>query len=382
VFDKDVIARTKLIPSVLLSRAVLMTADTLNCRCWPSPAAGGWTVRLFILLAALFLISDGAWADSKFDHFSTGFELDGAHANVTCESCHVGGRFLSTNSACSACHSGSGSVTASAKPFDHVITIGECSECHNTFSWLPAMFDHAGVTGNCASCHDGVAATGKHLTHINTTTVCEDCHNSSLWAPADTVDHTQVLGACGSCHDGVTATGKHPTHINTTAVCEDCHNTLIWAPVTMVDHAQVLGTCSSCHDGATAMGKNPGHFITLRQCDSCHDTFAWFPHNFMHMSLPYEPLDHASNPLCTTCHQANSEVVIWSFPTYQPDCAGCHASDFKPDPHKKYENPDVRYTVSELRDCTGSCHVYTDGTMTRIKESRPGPEHRISDGSF
>ena len=40
------------------------------------------------------------------------------------------------------------------------------------------------------------------------------------------------------------------------------------------------------------------------------------------------------------------------------------------------------YTVSELRDCTGSCHVYTDSSMTTIKENRPGPEHRISAGDF
>ena len=43
---------------------------------------------------------------------------------------------------------------------------------------------------------------------------------------------------------------------------------------------------------------------------------------------------------------------------------------------------DVRYTVGELRDCTGACHVYTDSTMTTIKENRPGPEHRISAGEF
>jgi len=63
---------------------------------------------------------------------------------------------------------------------------------------------------------------------------------------------------------------------------------------------------------------------------------------------------------------------------YQPACAGCHAGDFKPGAHKKYENPDTPYTVSELRDCTGACHVYTDSSLTTIKDSRPGPEHRVN----
>jgi predicted CXXCH cytochrome family protein len=244
-----------------------------------------------------------------------------------------------------------------------------------------ALLDHTQVLGNCGTCHDGVIATGKHPTHISSGDTCDDCHTSAAWLPA-TFDHTGITGNCQNCHDGTQATGKHLTHINTTNLCEDCHSTLVWAPVTMVDHTQILGSCSSCHDGVTATGKSPIHFGTSRECDDCHDTFAWAPHIFTHMALPYEPLDHASNPPCSSCHQANAEAVFWSFPAYQPNCAGCHASDFKPDPHKKHENPDVRYSVGELSDCSGSCHVYMDSTMNTIKDNRPGPQHRISDGSF
>jgi hypothetical protein len=73
--------------------------------------------------------------------------------------------------------------------------------------------------------------------------------------------------------------------------------------------------------------------------------------------------------------------VQWSFPSLQPDCGGCHQSDFKPGPHKKYENPDTTYTASELRDCTGSCHIYEDSSLTRIKETR-SREHSVGDGEF
>ena len=99
-----------------------------------------------IVLLSLFS-SDSAHSQTTFDHFSTGFILDGAHTNVTCEGCHVGGTFGPTNSACSSCHSESSLVRASSKPANHVATNGECSDCHitgtpETFSCLGACHEH------------------------------------------------------------------------------------------------------------------------------------------------------------------------------------------------------------------------------------------------
>jgi hypothetical protein len=124
-----------------------------------------------------------------------------------------------------------------------------------------------------------------------------------------------------------------------------------------------------------------GHFQTAQSCDNCHTTNSWLPDIFMHSSPDY-PGDHAANLLCTDCHTTNAEQVTWSSPAYQPDCAGCHANDYKSGPHKKYENPDTKYNVSELRDCSGACHTYTDATLTTIKKLRPGPEHRVNQGGF
>ena len=149
-----------------------------------------------------------------------------------------------------------------------------------------------------------------------------------------------------------------------------------------MDHDQVLGSCSTCHNGTIATGTNSGHFNTAQECDTCHNTNAWTPADYRHTGLPYEPQDHRENFACTECHQNNSDAVAWQFPAYQPDCAGCHAGDFKTDPHKKAENPDITYTVSELRDCTSACHIYSDPSLTTIKDARPGPEHRISSGNF
>jgi hypothetical protein len=131
-----------------------------------------------------------------------------------------------------------------------------------------------------------------------------------------------------------------------------------------------------------AAGKDGDHFGTFLECDTCHVTNAWAPADYRHIALAFEPQDHRGNLDCTDCHGTNTEMVLWQSPAFQPDCAGCHAGDFRPGPHKKYENPDVRYSVAELRDCTGACHVYTDATLTTIEKNRPGPEHRISDGDF
>jgi hypothetical protein len=241
--------------------------------------------------------------------------------------------------------------------------------------------DHTQTLGSCVSCHDGTTATGKHSLHIASNDQCDDCHTTNAWIPA-VFDHASVTpGTCESCHDGTTATGKHPQHLTTAASCDDCHTTVAWIPA-VFDHAGVApGTCNGCHDGITATGMNPGHFVTSLSCDYCHDRSFWTPATFVHGSPAY-PGDHAGNLLCTDCHQGNSALVTWSSPAYQPDCAGCHATDFRSGPHRKHENPDNNYTVAELADCTGACHSYTDSTLTTIKDFRPGPEHSVSSGEW
>jgi len=192
-------------------------------------------------------------------------------------------------------------------------------------------------------------------------------------------DHNAVTGSCASCHNGSTATGKGALHITTTAECDNCHTTLAWTPANF-DHNNVTGSCSSCHNGATATGKPSNHFTTTLQCDECHRTTAWLLVTYSHTSAAF-PGNHGAGVGCTDCHTTNAQTIAWQFGAYQPDCAACHADDFKPDPHKKNENPDARYTLSELRDCSGSCHIYTDSSLTTIKERR-NSEHRTTDRGF
>jgi hypothetical protein len=118
--------------------------------------------------------------------------------------------------------------------------------------------------------------------------------------------------------------------------------------------------------------------VTILQCYSCHTTFNWTSIDFDHNTGNY-PGDHIFGDTCSRCHTSNSQVVTWNYGSYKPDCAGCHANDYERDEHTKYGNVD--YTVSELRDCSGACHEYTDSSMTTIKQFESG-EHRANDGGF
>ena len=209
--------------------------------------------------------------------------------------------------------------------------------------------------------------------------MCEDCHVSNNWTTVR-VDHDQVLGTCQSCHDGGIAEGKDIGHLTTSADCDTCHITLAWLPATF-DHDNFSGVCSSCHNGTDARGKEAGHFITSAQCDDCHTTNNWIFSSYSHATGNYP--DHGTGRLdCIECHTSNNQVIPWPSAAYQPDCAACHAGDYDMNAHKKYDNPStVYYSVSELRDCAGSCHEYTDNTLTTIKENR-NSEHRATDGSF
>ena len=120
------------------------------------------------------------------------------------------------------------------------------------------------------------------------------------------------------------------------------------------------GTCSTCHNGTTSTGKPTNHFGTQLECDTCHSRTGWTPLTFRHSSANY-PGDHATRLTCTDCHASNVQAVPWQFPAYAPDCAACHASDYKPGPHRNA-------SVSQLRDCAGSCHQASPEHSVRSRE--------------
>jgi hypothetical protein len=336
------------------------------------------------------------WSEVRFDHRDVtgscmschnGAMADGKPAShiVTSQDCGVCHRTLSWSPArfdhegittgCFQCHNGS---TATGKPPSHPPTGNDCETCHDTRTWANARFDHTGITTGCFQCHNGAAATGKPPSHPPSSNDCETCHDTNSWATAG-FDHTGITTGCIRCHDGATAIGKPPSHPPSGNDCEMCHDTRTFAGATF-DHSRVTGSCMSCHNGTTATGKGAGHFVTSQDCNACHATTRWTPVLAYRHASPAYP-DHGARVACRECHTANTEVATWPFAGFKPDCAGCHFNDFRPGPHRKTESPETFYTASELRDCSGACHVYRDATLTSISRSRSG-EHSPRGGEF
>jgi len=139
-------------------------------------------------------------------------------------------------------------------------------------------------------------------------------------------------------------------------------------------------TCATCHNGSMAKGRSAAHFTTTQPCDVCHRTTAWTPViGYRHISPFYR--QHNAGVACRTCHTTNGEVIAWKAAAYKPNCAACHAPQFRANAHLKVESPRIFYTVAELADCSGSCHEYTNSTFTVIKRAKSG-HHRATSGGF
>jgi hypothetical protein len=275
------------------------------------------------------------------------------------------------------CHNGS---NASGKPATHIPATDACQSCHTTIAWLPVRtVDHTQVKGSCVSCHNGRIATGKFSSHVPTSAGCDSCHTTNAWTPAR-FDHAAVAPhTCATCHNAVKAAGMPRTHIPTTQACDVCHGTLAWKPA-KVDHSTFTTACARCHNNLGAVGIPTGHMSTRIDCGTCHTYPNWTVLHFRHVSAAY-PGNHRVALSCTSCHSSNTDQMPWRSPANAGSCAGCHAADFKPAAHPKTVKGQS-YTVNELANCSGACHVYSDSTQSTITRSLPGRYHRVSDAAF
>lgn len=156
-----------------------MASQQRSTRRWRCIAGASLLMLLFPMIG-----SAQSSLASQFDHFTTGFRLDGAHQLATCGSCHVDAIFTGTPIVCAGCHTQASRVQASTQPAQHVLSSERCGACHQTDTWVPVVrVDHLEVFGTCASCHDGIQAIGKPFNHIPATNVCEDCHNTISFRP-------------------------------------------------------------------------------------------------------------------------------------------------------------------------------------------------------
>lgn len=141
-------------------------------------------IAITVVLALAHLPPNIAHSQTQptFDHFTTGFRLDGMHRFADCEACHNNGLFTGTPASCHGCHTQASRIQATRQPPRHITTTERCDACHRAVSWTPVTrVDHLEVQGTCSSCHDNFRARGQHPQHIPTTSECDSCHNTRFW---------------------------------------------------------------------------------------------------------------------------------------------------------------------------------------------------------
>ncbi|MBI5944761.1 MAG: hypothetical protein HY864_10370 [Chloroflexi bacterium] len=249
--------------------------------------------------------SSEGWSLAKVDHSLFAFKLDGKHAAVACQSCHINGQFKGTPQDCASCH---------IKNDAHNGQLGtNCATCHTPNGWKPSTFNHANsafpLTGkhtsvNCTACHingqfkgtpmDCASCHAKNDPHGGKLgSQCSECHTTNGWMPT-TFDHK---------NSNFQLTGKH-----TTVTCAQCHKDKFF-----------VGTptaCSSCH-GST----DPHSGALGAQCETCHTTAAWKPTTFNHANSAFKLTGKHTTVLCAACHK---DMKFKGTPT---TCFACHAAN-------------------------------------------------------
>jgi hypothetical protein len=313
---------------------------------------------------------------ATFDHTTTGFPLTNSHQTApagkinACTDCHINNNYnlapmadngnWPTDCQNAICHMStnygggwSGTNNPAHSTAGAPFAAANCSTCHNTISFLTAVFDHSTT---------GFPLTGSHqLAPAGKVNLCTDCHTANNYAKGfPSVD-------CISCHQAAwntTATlgGNVPNHIaagfpSATAQCTMCHDTVLWTdgkfdhsttgfplqgphmipPRTAVTGAigPMVNACTDCHIGGnyTANYLSPGDCYT-----PCHQTYYTNAQTYG----PTVPNHVAANypTTCTTCHTtyvttawlgAVFNHTYFRIPHHGSVCTDCHinATNYK-----------------------------------------------------
>jgi hypothetical protein len=319
-----------------------------------------------------------SWTGGRFDHDKTEFKLTGAHATVTCDACHVGGRYQKTPKSCVGCHATDDEHRGARGP--------DCAKCHVTKEWKTAKYDHLKETGfelqgahariTCEACHrsgnyrDKIPkdCNGCHRADdahaLRFGVKCADCHDNEHWQPV-AYDHAvrhkfPLVGAhakidCHACHTGASGTQKlakdcvgchrseDPHGGKVHGGCDSCHGQTHWRSDVVFDHDltefPLLGlhrvvSCAQCHS-TLAYGRAPTTCIEChahddvhkgglgKQCGKCHSPNGWPLWTFDHARDAHFALQGAHAKLqCAACHREAPGSVKMS-----QQCGTCHHKD-------------------------------------------------------
>jgi len=314
-------------------------------------------------------------SEKRFDHRSTGYNLQGKHAAVACELCHTPAHmlpnleslikyadpsksFFGQSLACTPCHSD-----------PHKGQLGnDCAKCHDVESWKTAKeFDHS--------------KTRYPLTGLHIKVACEKCHKPDTpGGPARYKDMS--FATCTACH-------SDPHHGSFKKACEDCHTASSWKTMLqgfdfdhsktkyplLGKHAQVacsachikddfkkeipFSTCKDCHTRDPHKGQFAGR-PKEGECAECHTLDGWKPSLFgvkEHDSSQYPLKDKHVEVECANCHIPAGKDTIYKVKFSL--CSDCHK-----DAH------DNQFATAPYKNRCEDCHTVQDwhrSTYTIVK---------------
>lgn len=214
------------------------------------------------------------------------FPLEGAHLQISCESCHqndLGGAYRPLDRECATCHIDD---YLSSDLVDHA-SLGfstECTECHSTLDFRDVAFDHFTIS------------RGFELTGAHRGTECTTCHSG----PGGSVPEAPVESvSCYACHvddyDREHAGSDFPTD------CLYCHTDDTWDGASFEHtfsifrgrHAGEWDRCEDCHS-------TPGDYQAF-SCFACHTRSETDGHHREEPDYRYD------SQTCLVCHPTGND---------------------------------------------------------------------------
>jgi hypothetical protein len=212
------------------------------------------------------------WDAVTFDHGTTDFALDGAHARTGCADCHEGLRLEERPTTCAACHEAD-------TPPDHYE--GACSDCHGTTEWADASLSpeqHAKTGFVLRAAHADAACATCHAPSQPVSAASPECIACHV---ADDAHRHQLGDSCGDCHvedDWLRVRFRHEgigwplRGAHRTASCDECHSG---------SYAGTPDQCGSCHAGERPRDALHSDPLT-GDCELCHSPWDWDQAHWVH----------------------------------------------------------------------------------------------------
>lgn len=301
----------------------------------------------FRLVNRLAFAQAGVEDEQQFDHAIVGFEMAGAHLELSCSECHENAdvavlsegqkRYLGLSRDCASCHE---------DPHGGAMQL-DCTTCHGQDTFATRAVATHGRFLELGGPHAEVA--------------CRQCHAGGAHAlEAMTPKDHRAARSCGDCHDSphaaaFVAGNAQAAGMPAAAACVTCH------PLALPEFGHPAVTVDAAQHGHSGFALGPPHAELA--CAECHDP---------HLSYADRHPGRVAHD-CRACHADPHGGQFDAGPFAEQGCVGCHATT-----HFEPHEFDLDRHAQSAFALTGA-HVELD--CARCHEEPAGDEPRRFDGT-